>query len=261
MINIPLSYDPLLPLISCIMPTACRASYVANAICMFQAQDYPNKELIIVYNKPSDIPAINYPSNIIPIQAKTTIIGGKRNEACRFAAGAIIAQWDDDDIYNTHRLTEQALPILEGRAHVTGLRNFIYYYATTGRGYLPLNAVHHELYVHNVHSGSLVYLKDVWTHLSMYPNLSLGEDAGFLQRIVKRGAHLLDLDGFESFLYVRHTGNTCSINNTGSGNWPGWRAMDIPLWAQPYVPFYNQLAKQKTIILPSKNTKGTEDHC
>ncbi|WP_159462607.1 glycosyltransferase [Caballeronia glebae] len=37
-----------MPLISCIMPTYGRPAYVDEAVAMFLAQDYPNKELIIV---------------------------------------------------------------------------------------------------------------------------------------------------------------------------------------------------------------------
>ena len=37
-----------LPLVSCVMPTANRRPYVAQAIRYFQRQDYPNKELVIL---------------------------------------------------------------------------------------------------------------------------------------------------------------------------------------------------------------------
>lgn len=91
------------PLISCIMPTAGRPQYVAQAVQYFLAQDYPAKELVIVYNNPSDLPAMPLPANMRPVQVNTQVIGAKRNEACRHAQGGIIAHWDDDDIYSPGR--------------------------------------------------------------------------------------------------------------------------------------------------------------
>ncbi len=40
--------QPTLPLISCILPTANRRRFVPQAIRLFLAQDYPNKELVIL---------------------------------------------------------------------------------------------------------------------------------------------------------------------------------------------------------------------
>ena len=131
--------EPYYPLISCIMPTAGRAAYVAQSVGYFLAQDYPNKELVIAYNKDSDLPdgwaaypQYYLPANIRVVRVATKIIGAKRNEACRHTLGAIIAQWDDDDIYNTQRLSLQAAPIIAGATDITGLQQFVFYDATTG---------------------------------------------------------------------------------------------------------------------------------
>src|SRR5262249_23901876 len=93
-------------LVSCIMPTADRRKFVPKAISYFQAQDYPNKELIIIDDGaesavdlvPND-PLIRY----IRLYAKKTV-GAKRNMACEEARGEIIAHWDDDDWMASWRL-------------------------------------------------------------------------------------------------------------------------------------------------------------
>ncbi len=165
------------PLVSCIMPTAGRPQYVAQSVAYFLAQDYPAKELIIIYTKPADLPAMHFPGNVRPVQVSTQIIGARRNEAIRHAQGSIIAQWDDDDIYNTNRLSLQVMPILAGRADITGLQNFVFLELTTGTGWLPQKILFADIFVGNVHGGSLVYNRRVWDTLTNYPNTGLGEDA------------------------------------------------------------------------------------
>ena len=77
------------PLISCIMPTANRYRFVFESINSFLRQDYPNKELIIVFDQPSDLPAIKFPPNVKLIHIKNRILGAKRHEAYRHASGII----------------------------------------------------------------------------------------------------------------------------------------------------------------------------
>lgn len=252
------SHAPGKPLISCIMPTAGRPAYVARAVHYFQQQCYPNKELIIVYNKPADMPAMPLPPGIIAVQTPMKIIGAKRNEACRYAQGAIIAQWDDDDIYNTHRLTEQAAPILAGHADVTGLQHFVFYELPTGRCWLPSPTLFSHIFVANVHGGSLVYNRQVWEHLSMYPNFACGEDAGFLMRAIKRGARLAPLHGYNSFVYLRHNSNTWAFEEDNFRRYAGWQPAAMPAWALPHQPFYDNMAiSARPLLPPSRNRGGT----
>ena len=206
--------EPAYPLVSCIMPTAGRPAYTLRAIQYFMAQDYPHKELVIVYNKDADLPVhapglpYVFPDNIKLVQVNTKIIGQKRNEACLHAAGAIIAQWDDDDIYNTNRLTLQVMPILAGEAHITGLTNFVFFEGPTGQCWMPTESLFTEIYVGGVHGGSLVFDRRVWELLAWYPNIPTGEDAWFLNRVMKKGATIKAIDGRDTFVYIRHHSNT-----------------------------------------------------
>jgi len=238
----PKIHELFYPLISCIMPTANRYKYVLESIRSFLQQDYPNKELIIVFDKVSDLPAMQFPPNVKVIQAKNTILGAKRNEACRHAAGAIIAQWDDDDIYNTDRLTLQAMPIIAGEADITGLQNFVFYELTSGMGWLPKKSLFSEIFVGKVHGGSLVYNRQVWERLSIYPHFSLGEDAEFLDRVLKRRARLKPLDGYSSYVYVRHNNNTWKFEDNNFRKYSGWMPARLPAWAIQQAQLYRSIA-------------------
>src|SRR6266852_5977449 len=98
-----------LPLVSCIMPTYNRRFFLPLGLQLFLAQDYPNKELIIVDDGSDcvadvvkNIPAVHYAR--LPTRSS---IGAKRNFACQLARGTLIAHWDDDDWYAADRLRYQ----------------------------------------------------------------------------------------------------------------------------------------------------------
>ncbi len=245
-----------LPLISCIMPTSGRAACVAQSLQMFLEQDYPNKELIIVYNRPSDLPGewrdiamADFPVNVKLVKALTKVVGAKRNEACRNAVGAIIAHWDDDDIYNTDRLSIQAAPILERKADITGLQNFVFFEAASARSWQPARNKFRELYEGNVHGGSLVYNAAIWWSIAKYSNLSVGEDAAFLKKALKHGQklRLLGIDGLQSFVYVRHATNAWHVDNRLFKD-SNWSQVSLPKWAWEYAPFYEEMARAQEAV-------------
>ena len=257
--------EPACPLVSCIMPTAGRPVYVAQSVQYFLAQDYPNKELVIIYNQDTDLPLgwaacppSFLPPNIRPIRVNTRIIGGKRNEACRHALGPIIAQWDDDDIYNTHRLTQQVTPILAGEADITGLQSFVFFDAATGYCWMPTPGLFKDIYVGEVHGGSLVFNRQVWEQMAVYPNFTHGEDAWFLRRVLKRGARLLPLPGHESFVYIRHSSNTWQFEANNFNRYPGWLLTTLPAWSLPYEGFYRNMASGNPPVLPASRSQYTQ---
>lgn len=121
-----------LPLISCIMPTFNRQRFIPQALKMFSAQTYPNKELVIVDDS-TDHETRDYmsglsawPWNLRYHQVYTRVsVGTKRNLACEHARGSVIAHFDDDDWQNPHRLANQ-LRQLKG-FDLTGLDSQLYY--------------------------------------------------------------------------------------------------------------------------------------
>jgi GT2 family glycosyltransferase len=202
-------FRTLVPMVSCIMPTSGRPHFVKQAIQFFIQQDYPNKELIIVYNDDKDISAeIDWPINVRLIKTPVRSIGAKRNEGCKHVRGSILAQWDDDDIYMSNRLSVQVGPLLKGECELTGLNNYSFYEVETNSYWTCTPGLFKKLFVENVGGGTLVYLKSIWQNYAVYPHISLREDAEFLVAAMRKGARLERIDGKDIFIYFRHTTNT-----------------------------------------------------
>jgi len=82
-----------LPLVSCIMPTKDRRPFAQRAIELFQRQDYPNRELVIVddgKDRIADLVGGDDRIRYVPLDRRLTL-GAKRNLACQHARGSLIA--------------------------------------------------------------------------------------------------------------------------------------------------------------------------
>src|SRR6266705_5371569 len=111
------------PLVSCIMPTADRRRFVPPAVRSFQAQDYPNKELIILddgKDRLADLVPQDTQIHYIRRDAKQTL-GLKRNECVRASRGSLIMHWDDDDWSAPNRIRYQVEALKNGGAELCGL--------------------------------------------------------------------------------------------------------------------------------------------
>ena len=227
-------YHPVetsLPLVSCIMPTYERRRYVPQALQSFLQQDYPNRELIIVDDGRDAIGDLTAGlANVRYFHVKRTSIGAKRNLACKHAAGEIIAHWDDDDWYSPDRLRYQVMPILAGKADLTGLENAFVLELPHGEFWTTAPALHQRLFVGNVHGGTLVFRKDLWTQGLRYPEINLAEDAALLVRATRQGKRLLRLSNPGVFVYVRHGRNAWRQFAPGTFIDPkGWQRISAPL--------------------------------
>jgi glycosyltransferase involved in cell wall biosynthesis len=211
------------PLVSCIMPTADRRSFVCQAIHYFRQQDYQPRELIIVDtgNDPvADLvprdPAIRY----IRLDGKISL-GGKRNAACQAARGDIIVHWDDDDWMADWRLSYQVQKLLEDRADICGLDHLMFYEPASGRAwryYYP-----RQKQTPLLAGGSLCYLKRFWKD-QPFAEINIGEDAQFIWS--KRPKKLLALDDNTFYVAVVHSNNTNPINPK-SKRWRRLRTVKI----------------------------------
>lgn len=117
------------PLVSCIMPTCGRPSFVPKAIEYFLRQDYPARELVIVDDGPVSVESL-VPADprIVYVRRPTRrSVGDKRNLACELARGELIAHWDDDDWYAPRRLSNQVAALRESGARICGLRDLLYF--------------------------------------------------------------------------------------------------------------------------------------
>jgi len=220
-----------LPLVSCIMPTYNRRAFVPFAIGLFLAQDYPNRELIIIDDGEDKIgelaeglAGITY----VPLNTRSSI-GTKRNLGCERACGEIIAHWDDDDWYAANRLRYQVMPIIRQEADITGLENSFVLDVSDGQFWTTSRLLHKRMFVGDVHGGTLVYRRSLNSQGIRYPEINLAEDAYFLSAATHRGYRLGRLPNSGVFVYVRHDTNAWREFTPGRFIDPsGWQRIDRP---------------------------------
>jgi glycosyltransferase involved in cell wall biosynthesis len=199
-------------LVSCVMLTRNRRTFLPKAILDFQSQDYPHKELVIVGDLDSEdildlIPQDDHRISVHLLSKMT--IGYKRNEALEFCKGELIAHQDDDDSYSPERLSDQITRLLESGKKVTGYHTAIgkqvdgegkWIYEFIPRpGIIPPQVPY-------VFGASLVYHKS-WALSHPFPGNQIGEDNAF-QSAANREKQLIASDGREFFTVGIHPGNT-----------------------------------------------------
>jgi len=192
------------PLVSCVMPTFNRSRFAAEAIRLFEQQDYANKELVIVDDGDERIPS----SLVESVQARYVRLdrkmplGAKRNIACQEANGDIIVHWDDDDWMARWRLSYQVGALIENDAVVTGVDKLYFYEPATDTGWLYVYPDRARFWVAGA---SLCYLKSFWRE-NPFPNINVGEDTRF---VWGGGARkMIALQDSSFYVAMIHSGNT-----------------------------------------------------
>jgi glycosyltransferase involved in cell wall biosynthesis len=143
------------------MLTHDRRRFVSQAIWYFLRQDYSPRELIIIDSDadpvadlvPSDV-RIRY---VRPTQPLST--GAKRNLACQLSTGELIAHWNDDAWYSSHRLTAQVAQLERAGSEVAALSGLLHYQPLTGRLWRYDAQPGSTL---GLHGAGLVYRRTFW---------------------------------------------------------------------------------------------------
>lgn len=191
--------------VSCIMPTANRRPFVSAAIELFLAQDYSNKELIIVDDGQDPV------GDLIPCQGQIEYLalpqryrlGTKRNIACNVASGDIIVHWDDDDWHAPWRLSRQVQQLESGGFDICGLDRAFFVDARLGHAW---EYIHPRTTMAWVCGASLCYRKSAWA-LHPFADIDRAEDTRFV--FLSRAARIDILEN-DGFLVARiHETNTC----------------------------------------------------
>ncbi len=241
-----------LPLVSCVMPTRQRPEFALQAMRYFSAQDYANKELVVLEDGPPslagrlpDDPRIRYVATGVAPRS----IGAMRNEACRLAHGDIVAHWDDDDWYGPKRLTRQVEAIRAGEADITALRDSLMLDLAAWRFWRCRPDLQRRLFVREVHGGTLVYRRRVWEEKAQFPDRSLAEDAVFLDQAVRRGARLQAVEAEGIFVYIRHGSNAWRVDCGHTGGTADWELAvepDLPPDARAFYSARSAAAPQRS---------------
>jgi O-antigen biosynthesis protein len=233
---------PAVPLVTAIMPTRDRPDFALQAVRSFLAQDFENKELVVLEDGTSSLagrlPDDRRIRHVVTGRAARSI-GAMRNEACQLARGEIVAHWDDDDWYAPERLTRQVAAIRVGEADITALRNSVVFDLPAWRFWRMRPDLHRRLFVRDVHGGTLVYRRWVWEEKARFPNCSLAEDAIFLEQAIRGGARLRALEAEGMFVYVRHGGNAWQFACGLIGDRAGWENAPEPNFPPEARSFYS----------------------
>lgn len=195
---------PTIPLVSCIMPTADRRAFVPRAIRQFLAQDYPERELIVVDGGAEPV------SDLMPSDGRiryfradpAASVGALRNMGCRCARGEYIAHWDDDDWIAHWRLSYQMQAMLETGADICGIdrlycwdprsdRVWRYTYPRDNRAWLA--------------GGTMLYKRGLWEQRP-FADVDVGEDNQFVWSDAPKRIAALDDEDF--YVALVHPGNT-----------------------------------------------------
>ena len=229
--------DPLLPLISCIMPTHNRRGFIPLALTCFEAQSYPRKELVVIddgADTVSDLLEGRAGVRYARVAHRMTI-GAKRNLACDLAQGEIIAHWDDDDWYGPRRLAEQAAPLIAQSCDVTGLVNTHVLEMPAARFWTLSGDLHHRMFVGDIHGGTLMFRKSLLRQGIRYPEANLAEDAALIRQFTQRRKHIQRVTEAGLFVYVRHTSNTWRFETGRFLDPHGWRTTLPPPEFTPFA--------------------------
>jgi hypothetical protein len=226
------------PLVSCILPTANRRHLVPHAIQCFLRQTYPNRELVVVDDGADPV------RDLVPCDARVRYVrlegprtlGHKRNLACGYARGEVLAHWDDDDWSADWRLAYQMEALSNnGWASVCGIARVLFYdprndraweyrYPSDQKGWLC--------------GGALCYRKSFW-EAHPFPDFHGGEDTRFIWEAPERS--LLALPDNSFFVGMVHSGNT-SPKNTNGSRWHPYPNTGIHELLQTDLDFYKHWA-------------------
>lgn len=162
---------------------------LANLICAFQNQTYPNKELIIVNNNESQ-----YLNSQVSIAAESDIFlidtpmrvnaGMARNYGISAANGTILAQFDDIYYHHSNRIEAQVAAIAQNDSHMSLLNSCLSYSFISGRLSLYQN-------MKNIVLGSAVYIRPSQID---YPDIDKLEEKEFIERYIGGGYKVVSMN-------------------------------------------------------------------
>jgi glycosyltransferase involved in cell wall biosynthesis len=204
-------------LVSCIMPTKDRRTWIPRALECWQAQTYQPLQLVVLDNGSDPIKDLlpADPRIIYTRAGQGMKLGMLRNLACQLATGEFIAHWDDDDWYAPDRIEKQVQAIggaamcVPSGCHFAGEKQAYRLDAD------PMYGI----------GAGLLYRRDYWLKSRFAPVAHCGEDSMFIQQC-KSKAHI---DGYGLMVASVHDAHTaqrvlnrkCSMSELPKGyRWP-----------------------------------------
>ena len=195
--------------VSCLMVTQeSRSELVAGAVESFCRQTHEPRELVIVhcgsprYTERLRALVVGQDATLVSVP-ETATLGAARNLSIKHAAGDVLCQWDDDDIYHPDRSRDQLAAMQSSGADAAYLNEQYYLFRAAG-----------ELYVRRADKihGTAMFRNGVdCRYPEEGPRASKGEDSAFLEYL-HRKYQVVGISGSpELYLRVFHGGNTWQL--------------------------------------------------
>lgn len=168
-----------MPLVSCLMVTRGNPDLVRLSLKCFLSQTYPNRELVIVTERPTAelvelVQAAQGPAVRLEVAPAGLTLGDLRNFSIARSRGAIVCQWDDDDLHDPERLATSIRVLQEQKCAAVFLNQWIIWWPA--RQLLVLSKK-------RIWEGSMVAWKN---HCAIYPARTRGEDTHFVNNMASR---------------------------------------------------------------------------
>ena len=192
-----------LPWITCVCVSKSRPFFLQRAIDHFQAQTYPNKDLVIVYE--GNYESLNgdtSPNEEIKVvripNGSNLTLGERRNISIQHCKGEYFCQWDDDNWYHNRRLEFQMSALAQSGRPACVLSRLILYDGMTRSAYLSS-----ERYW----EGTLLCRTNLINDAIRYPHVNRSEDNSLVVSLVRRD-YVHTLSAPYLYAYFFHGGNT-----------------------------------------------------
>jgi glycosyltransferase involved in cell wall biosynthesis len=188
------------PLVSCILVTRDRPTFLRQALRCYAAQDYPNKELIVVDDGASSaeplcagVRGLTY----LRLRGRTPT-GSKLNLGIQASRGSIVQKLDDDDFYGPAFLSTAAARLVRARRADALVTWCCFVVLITGDPVLYFSG--HRWMT----GGTLCFHRALWQR-HRFRDIYRTSDGWFIRDAEPFVARVCDP---EQYIVVRHGGNT-----------------------------------------------------
>lgn len=209
------------PLVSCLMvtlPSPRRLGFAERAIAAYCAQTYAHRELVILLDDgPADakaaivdhVAALDRTDISITHAPPGLTLGALRNLSGAMASGAVLCQWDDDDLHHPRRVEKQLAALVAADTEASALSELTMFFPAKRELYLTNWSKAAVLVVPQ----AIIYHADAGiTYVETGDKARIGEDLELCERLFARG-QLSGLPGApEMIVYMSHGANTGSTD-------------------------------------------------
>ncbi len=184
-----------------------RVDSVRDAMVCFAAQSYEDRELVVVHDGGSDLNsqlvalAAHFHFDAQIHETESAPLGALRNTAVGIARGALVCQWDDDDLYHPARIAAQVAQLEASDAAACFMTDQLHLFTEFGELFWDDWTV--EAFPGCFIQGSLLARVE---SMPSYPEIDRGEDTQIVTDLISGGRRVTSLQQMGQLYVYRFTG-------------------------------------------------------